>query len=118
MGVKINLNIDLPNVEMSSKTLIPLGLIINEMISNSLKYAFDGKTEGNISVEIKPITAIMYEMTIGDNGVGMPKDFDFENSTSLGTQLIHIFTEQLNGTIKRLEKEVTFFKIEFEKMED
>lgn len=118
MGVKINLNIDLPNVEMSSKTLIPLGLIINEMISNSLKYAFDGKTEGNISVEIKPITAIMYEMTIGDNGVGMPKDFDFENSTSLGTQLIHIFTEQLNGTIKRLEKEGTFFKIEFEKMED
>lgn len=118
MGVKINLNIDLPDVEMSSKTLIPLGLIINEMISNSLKYAFVGKTEGVITIEIKPIGAVMFEMIIGDNGVGMPKDFDFENSTSLGTQLIHIFTEQLNGTIKRLEHEGTFFKIEFEKMED
>ncbi len=118
MGTKINLVIDLPNVEMSSKTLIPLGLIINEMISNSLKYAFVGKTEGSVTVTIKHLSEQLYEMIIGDDGVGMPKDFDFENSSSLGTQLIHIFTEQLNGNIKRLEKEGTYFKIEFEKMED
>lgn len=118
MGTKINLVIDLPNVEMSSKTLIPLGLIINEMISNSLKYAFVGKAEGSVTVTIKHLSEDLYEMIIGDDGVGMSKDFDFENSSSLGTQLIHIFTEQLNGSIKRLEKEGTYFKIEFEKMED
>ncbi|MGE0561523.1 MAG: tetratricopeptide repeat protein [Flavobacteriales bacterium] len=118
MGTKINLVIDLPNVEMSSKTLIPLGLIINEMISNSLKYAFVGKAEGSIMVTIKHLSEQLYEMIIGDDGIGMPKDFDFENSTSLGTQLIHIFTDQLNGSIKRLDKDGTFFRIEFEKMED
>ena len=46
------------------------------------------------------------------------EDFNFENSTSLGTQLIHVFTEQLNGTIERLDRVGTYFKIVFEKMED
>lgn len=118
IDTKVNVDIDFPAVEMSSKTLVPLGLIINEMISNSLKYAFVNRAEGLIKVHIKPAHGNFYEMIIGDNGIGMKKDFDFENSNSLGTQLIYIFTEQLNGTIQRIDEEGTFFRILFEKLED
>lgn len=115
---KVNIDVNFPDVEMSSKTLVPLGLIINEMISNSLKYAFVDRPEGTIKIYIKPSNGNFFEMIIGDNGVGMAKDFDFENSSSLGTQLIHIFIEQLNGSIERLDQEGTFFRITFEKLDD
>lgn len=117
LGTKIKLDIDIVDVKMGAETLVPLGLIINEMISNSLKYAFIGKREGVIKIHITHIVNNKYVMIIGDNGIGMDNDFDFEESKSLGTQLIQIFTEQLNGCIERTDEEGTVFKITFEKQE-
>jgi len=117
VGTKVDIDIDLCEAKMGADTLVPLGLIINEMISNSFKYAFVGKEQGLIKVHIKHLRDNFYEMLIGDNGVGMPVDFNFDEATSLGTQLIQIFTEQLNGSISRLEDPGTFFKIVFEKQD-
>jgi two-component sensor histidine kinase/Tfp pilus assembly protein PilF len=117
LGTKIKLDLDIVDVKMGAETLVPLGLIINEMISNSLKYAFKGRDKGIIKINIAKLDNGRFEMIIGDNGVGMDNDFNFEESNSLGTQLIQIFTEQLNGSIERINEKGTVFKIEFEKQE-
>lgn len=117
VATTIDLDLNIAEVKMGAETLVPLGLIINEMISNSLKYAFKDRDTGVIKIHINYIEKKTYEMIIGDNGIGMSKDFNFENSNSLGTQLIQIFTEQLNGSIERLKEEGTVFRIIFEKQE-
>tara|TARA_R110001592_G_scaffold17138_1_gene72663 strand:- start:423 stop:2285 length:1863 start_codon:yes stop_codon:yes gene_type:complete len=117
VGTKITLDLSIADVKMGSETLVPLGLIINEMISNSLKYAFKDREKGTIKIHINYLEKESYEMIIGDNGIGMLESFNFEESNSLGTQLIQIFTEQLNGSIERLKEEGTIFKIVFEKQE-
>lgn len=111
---KVCLDVYFVDVSMGSKTLIPLGLIINEVISNSFKYAFEGKESGNIKVHVRHKEAEQYILEIGDDGVGMSRDFNIDESSSLGMQLIQVFTEQLNGTLERLPNQGTYFRIEFE----
>jgi two-component sensor histidine kinase/Tfp pilus assembly protein PilF len=118
IDTKIGLNIDIMHEGLGVKTLVPLGLIINEMISNSLKYAFKGVEEGMVIVNIKHLEGVKYEMLIGDNGIGMVKDYDIENSTTLGTQLIQTFTSQLNGSIERVGDTGTLFRILFEEIDN
>jgi two-component sensor histidine kinase len=78
--------------------MIPIGLILNEAISNSLKYAFPDK-EGLISITLNRDSK-QHFLTIADNGVGLRKDFDLEKDSQLGIQLIHMLTEQLDGRLK------------------
>jgi len=113
----INLDIDIVHKGLGINTLVPLGLMINEMISNSLKYAFKEQEVGVIIVHIKHLEGLKHEMLIGDNGVGMPIDFNFEDSTTLGIQFIQVFTEQLNGSIKRIKQPGTKFCILFENID-
>jgi len=118
VNTKVKLDINLPHVNMGSKTLIPLGLMMNEIISNSLKYAFVDRKEGTIKVHITHLNENEYVLLIGDDGVGIPSDFDVEESSSLGMQLIHVFTEQLNGKIEQLTKKGAYFKITFENQKE
>ncbi len=96
--------------ELSIKTLLPLSLIVNEIIANSLKYAFVNKQKGTIFLELKNVGATTFEMIIGDDGVGF---HPLDESSGLGTKLIDIFSRQLNGTIKLLEREGTFYELKF-----
>jgi len=118
IGTNVKLDIDIKDVNLGIKTLIPLGLIVNETISNSLKYGFEGRKEGVVSVHIKPGPNNCFEMIIGDDGVGMSKDFEIDEATSLGTQLIQVFTSQLDGVIERIDKPGTFFKITFKQIDN
>lgn len=118
VSTEIELKIDLIDVEMGSKTLIPLGLMINEIISNSLKYAFNNSDRGEISIKILHLNENKFLLEIGDNGVGMPEDFNFHESQSLGIQLIHVFAEQLNGEIEQTNNNGTKYKITFENLEE
>ncbi|MCD6067446.1 MAG: hypothetical protein K0S33_2272 [Bacteroidetes bacterium] len=77
--------------------MIPIGLILNEIISNSLKYAFP-KKEGVIRISLHK-KENEFELQAGDNGIGFGDDFDYKNSKSLGMQLIHMLSEQLAGKI-------------------
>ena len=111
---KINLNIKIEPVDLMMRTLVPLGLIINEMITNSLKHGFKNKSEGEISVNIKHLDGVRYEMIIGDNGEGFKKD---NKPKGIGVKLIQIFTKQLNGTLEELDIPGAFFKLVFEKID-
>ena len=90
---------DTENIVLDIDTAAPLGLIFNELISNMFKYAFpDGrKGEGTISAHLDGQTL---NLTICDNGIGIPVDFDWKNTQTLGLKLVHILVEQLQGTIR------------------
>ena len=96
---KINLVINVPHKTLFSiEQIIPLGLIVNEIITNSLKYAFNNN-EGEILVEAIEINDKI-SLEVKDNGKGFSKEFDIDKDTNLGMQLIFLLADQLDGTIK------------------
>ena len=109
----INLDINVKIEHLSLDTLVPLGLLLNELISNTLKHAFEGRDSGEIAVHLKKNEKGLFELFVGDNGVGLKKDFSFKNSNSLGMELVATLADQLDGTIVRVERPGTYFRIEF-----
>jgi two-component sensor histidine kinase len=93
-------------------TVIPLGLLINEVISNSLKYAFENKVNGTILIELS-LKGDSYHLIIGDNGSGIPKDSLSRESATLGIELIKLLTDQLNGTVEILDRPGTYYLVIF-----
>ncbi len=116
-GVKagiIALNISAGNVSLGIDSSIPCGLIINELVTNSLKYAFPDGRKGEISVSFRNLNENMIELAVSDNGVGIPDDVDFRKTGSLGLRLVTILTEnQLHGEITLDRSRGTEFKIIF-----
>lgn len=105
-GGDISLNID---------TAIPCGLIINELISNSLKYAFRSRKKGRIYVSLKHLDKNKIALTVRDNGIGIPKDLDLKTTKSLGLRLVNILAEdQLKGELILNRSAGAEFKIIFE----
>ncbi|MBD2044660.1 CBS domain-containing protein [Coleofasciculus sp. FACHB-64] len=101
----INLNID---------TAIPCGLIINELMSNSLKHAFPTPSiDKEICINIYSNGNYQFILNVSDNGIGFPKDLDFRNTESLGLELVCTLTEQLDGTIELDSRRGTSFFITF-----
>jgi len=94
---QIRLNINVGEVFFDVNTAIPCGLIINELVSNSIKHAFTDGRKGEINIELRPENMEKYLMTINDNGRGFPPDLDFRNSETLGLKLVITLTKQLNG---------------------
>ena len=108
------------DVSLGIDAAVPCGLIINELVSNALKHAFSLK-EDKPAAEFRPEIRIglsagdegQLTLVVGDNGVGLPPDLDWQDSPSLGLQLVSILTRQLGGTIE-LDKSVgTTFRITF-----
>ncbi|MBD2245360.1 hypothetical protein H6G26_17670 [Nostoc sp. FACHB-888] len=95
----ITLKMNVEEVFLAIDAAIPCGLIINELISNSLKYAFPEKQPGEICIDFFSIEANSFTLTIGDNGVGFAQDFDFQATESLGLRLVKGLTHQLQGNI-------------------
>jgi two-component sensor histidine kinase/predicted hydrocarbon binding protein len=94
---------------------IPCGLILNEMISNSLKYAFKDRKSGKIGIRFNefPKKEKKYELIVEDDGVGISKNFDFLNVESFGMQIVHSLVSQLDGSITLENKSGTKFSIQF-----
>ncbi|MCA1761463.1 MAG: PAS domain S-box protein [Cryomorphaceae bacterium] len=110
----ISLRKDMEKVFLELDQAIPCGLIANEIVSNSLKYAFPGDTKGEIYIGIKEVNNTI-ELVIADNGVGLPEELDYENSESLGLQLVYTLAEQLNASISVTIENGTKYLITFEK---
>ena len=109
---KIALKIESGNVSLPVDSAIPCGLIIHELISNSLKHAFPDGKEGEIKIALHSINAKDIELVISDNGIGIPEDLDFRNTKSLGLHLVTILAEdQLRGEIKLDRNKGTEFQI-------
>ncbi len=96
---KIKLAIDVPDIVLGIDTAIPLGLLINETITNSLKYGIQDDSEGEIHIELQKQGEDDYVMTIGDNGIGISDSVDHKTTKSLGLKLIHNLARQLKGSI-------------------
>ncbi len=110
---KIKTIFDVDTIFLNLDTSIPCGLIVNELVSNALKYAFTNDSGGCVIIKIKKIKDNTIEMTIADNGVGMPENIDYKNTETLGLQLVSILSEQINGTITLSRTKGTTFKINF-----
>ncbi len=94
---------------------VPVGLIVNELLSNALKHAFVGRKEGEIKVNLTASEEGRINLTVSDDGVGLPPGFDIDTTRTLGLRLIKILTEdQLEGTLEVISKEGTTFNIEFD----
>ncbi|MBI5304956.1 MAG: PAS domain S-box protein [Chloroflexi bacterium] len=111
----VRLEKDLPEIYFGIDTAIPLGLIVNEIMSNSLKYAFRNSDQLDrriyLSLQVKPDGA--YTLVIGDNGVGLPAGLDYRQSPSLGLQLVLTLVEQLGGVIELRGEGGTEYQITF-----
>ncbi|MCZ6503368.1 MAG: triple tyrosine motif-containing protein, partial [Gammaproteobacteria bacterium] len=112
-GVDILLDINVDNVSLDLETAVPCGLIINEIISNSLKHAFEnGQGTGTISVDFR-VSGCSYVLNISDDGKGLPEDFQLVDGSSMGMEIVSILTQQLDGKIKIVGNQGAAFKISF-----
>ena len=112
----IELKIDVDDIYLDINTSIPLGLIVNEVVTNSLKHAFPDGRAGVIHVDFHK-TDDHYEFKVKDNGIGFPEDLDFENTDSLGLQMVTSLTRQIEGNIELDRNNGTEFKITFKESE-
>jgi PAS domain S-box-containing protein len=108
-GIRFLYKIDQCTLPVDSA--IPCGLIINELVSNSLKYAFKGRTEGEIEIGFVIVRKTVAVLSIRDNGIGFPRDLDFRTTQTLGMQLVNTLTAQINGTIGLVRDRGTTFSI-------
>ncbi len=112
----IKFEINIQDVIVNIDTAIPCGLIINELISNSIKYAFPGEKAGTISVSLEKADGGRLKMEIKDDGTGVKDGIDLSKADSLGIQLVTLLTRQMNGTmdVKSSKQGGTSFDITFE----
>lgn len=110
---QIILHLNIENILLGLDIAIPYGLIINELISNSLKHAFPNNKQGNIYIDLYA-TDERYHLIIKDDGVGLPENLDPNNTDSLGLQIVAALTQQLEGSLKITSNNGTKFQIEFQ----
>ena len=116
----IQLKVYIEEIPLGIDLAVPFGLIINELVSNSIKHAFPAVTPqaGKIQIMIKSKEDDGIEFFYGDNGVGLPKDFDFDQTNTLGLRLVKILAEdQLLGTLRVDRRGGTKYRIQFPKYE-
>ncbi|HUH66243.1 MAG TPA: PAS domain S-box protein [Syntrophales bacterium] len=114
-AAQIKLAVDADGISLGVDTAIPCGLIINELVSNSLKHAFPDNRTGKIDITVRPVGPGELELVVGDDGVGVPMDLDIINAKSLGLHLVTLLAKnQLRGHIEMVRYRGTSFRIRFE----
>lgn len=110
---RVNLKLDVENVELGLDDAIPVALILNELFTNSVKHAFPGNTKGLIEVYFKPLDEETHQLIYRDNGVGLPEDIDLDRAETLGLHLIKNLADQIEGEATFRQNGWTTFKIQF-----
>ncbi|WP_048190322.1 PAS domain S-box protein [Methanobacterium sp. SMA-27] len=111
----IETELDIEDIEMNMETAIPCGLIINELVTNSVKHAFP-ELKGTIRIELKSFQDEL-ELIVADNGIGLPKNIHLKITETIGLQLVYSLVNQLNGKLKLDMSNGTEFKITFNELE-
>jgi len=109
----VAIEIKAESIQFDVKTAIPLGIIINELISNAFKYAFTEKKEGNINISIQKVELNNYTLIVKDDGIGLPSDFNLNKVNSLGLKLVKILSKQMKGSFDFKNGKGTSFIISF-----
>jgi PAS domain S-box-containing protein len=113
-AAQIKLTVDADGISLGVDTAIPCGLIINELVSNSLKHAFPDSRTGKIDITVRPVRQGELELVVRDDGVGIPMDLDIINAKSLGLHLVTLLAKkQLRGHIEMIRNRGTSFRIRF-----
>jgi PAS domain S-box-containing protein len=97
---RVSLKTDVDSVELGLDQAIPCGLMINELVSNALKHAFPSGASGEIDISVKRAGEVV-RITIADNGIGLPEEFDVERDANLGLQLVSTLIGQVDGRLER-----------------
>ena len=108
--------LELEDICLNMETAVPCGLIISELISNSLKYAFPNGRNGEIIVSLES-EEDNYKLCISDNGIGLPENINFNNIRTLGLLLVNTLTEQIDGEINIKRGHGTKYEIMFKEQE-
>ncbi len=116
-GVHIEVVREIADIFLDIDTAVPLGLIINELLTNAYKYAFAGRESGAIRLSVRPDGTNAYEMNFSDNGVGLPDGLHILTAKSLGLRLIAQLSRQLGGTMLYERKEGSHFRLVFKNYE-
>ena len=111
-GTNVSFEPEMESVGLNLDQAIPCGLIINELVSNALKYAFKGRKNGRLAIILKEQDQEI-QLAVKDDGVGLPKDFAYEKNNSLGIQLVYALLEQLDATMTVGQENGTEFFIRF-----
>ncbi|MBI2133724.1 response regulator [Candidatus Woesearchaeota archaeon] len=111
-GCDVSILLDIDNFPISIDTAIPCGLIINELVSNSLKHAFSGRKKGTITVSVKADDALV-RMVVKDDGAGFPKGIDYSKTESLGLQLVNSLASQISASLEADTTKGTNFTMTF-----
>lgn len=109
----IEVNYQLEDTALNVNQAIPAALIVNELVTNAFKYAFEQKDKGTINIILKTNEGIL-TLIISDNGVGLANDFDIHNATTLGMRIIQMLCQQLDATIQYQRDNGSRFEIQFE----
>lgn len=113
----ITLDIDIPDVRLNIDTAIPLGLLINEAVTNALKYGIVDDSEGHIFIKLRKSAYDEYLLNIGDTGVGYSETINHKTTQSLGLKLIHNLARQLRGSIVRdITRKGTHYIVKFKEI--
>jgi len=114
LNESIDIQTQIEDISLDAQFISPLGIIINELITNSIKYAFNDES-GNPQILLRVSTTgrLLY-LEYQDNGAGIPESVSFDNSTGFGLQLVNMLVKQINGSIRIEREKGTKFVIEFE----
>ncbi len=110
---RIRIHQRISSMKLDISKAIPCGLIVNELITNALKYAFPDNREGDIWLSVKDIGDDSAEIEIRDNGIGLDASIDFETTQTMGLRIVRLLTEQLDGKMEILAKEGSCFTLKF-----
>jgi two-component sensor histidine kinase len=109
---RVSLEYDIENIEFDIDTAIPIGLIVNELLTNALKYAFPDGEKGELKIGLKRVNNQTFVLEVTDNGIGQVKR-DIYEGTGFGTQLIKLLILQLDGKMEYQSKKGTSVRLEF-----
>jgi two-component sensor histidine kinase len=110
-GVKLDVRVD--EVSLDLDQAVPCGLILNELMTNALKYAFPDANAGTIWVELFACPERVLSLRVADDGVGLPADLDIHNTRSLGLQLVNSLVAQMDGSLEVERSGGTAFWVSF-----
>lgn len=111
ISTEVKVNTEIENIEYDIESAAPIGLIMNELITNAYKYAFIGRKQGNIYVSVKKVGDTGLALIFKDDGVGLPENFDLKRAKSLGLRLISILTRQIKGEVSFYNDNGAHFKV-------
>lgn len=114
VGAPPRLQIQTEPVDVDLDAAVPLGLIVNELVTNALKYAFPDGRAGTLWLTLGPTPRGGFCLTVADDGVGLPPDFDPHTAPSLGLHIVHTLSDQLGGTLARGPGPGTTFELRVE----